>query len=136
MERIREEVRNSDPPARDVLLDLEMTFELDVPSLDALAELKEALDEEEVGLMLVRVHEDVNQILSDSGVLDKIGTENVHVRVLEAVLDYLALSPETKESVRAALEDAVRNLRADAAKLLERAIDETGGGSASEGDDG
>jgi high affinity sulfate transporter 1 len=120
-EEIRDEVLSSDPPARAVLLDLEMTFDLDVPSLDALVELKEGLAEEGVDLMLVRVHQDVREMLKHSGVLDKIGIDNVQAHVLDGVLDFLAVSPETEATVQTALSEGVRELMAKATALLEQA---------------
>lgn len=117
---IQKEVRSSDPPAQALLLDLEMTSDLDVPSLDALAELKEELAEQNVDLMLARVHEDVREILEHSGVLDKIGADNMHPYVLDGVLEFLALSPQTEETLKAHLSDNVRALIAGATALLER----------------
>ncbi len=123
-EEIRDEVQNSDHPVRAVLLDLEMTFDLDVPSLDALAELKEGLDEEGISLMLVRIHQDVREILEHSGVLDQIGADNIHSHILEGVLDFLELSPETEKTVQTAMTDGLRELMADASIILEQAVEE------------
>jgi SulP family sulfate permease len=46
----------ADPPARALLLDLEMTYEIDVPTADVLGEVIDELEGMEVGLMPARVH--------------------------------------------------------------------------------
>ena len=88
-EAIRENALTSEPKARMVIVDLELSFDLDVPSLDALAETKEALAAENIALVLVRVHEDVLEMLSQSGILDVIGAENIFPRILGGLVAYL-----------------------------------------------
>lgn len=126
---VQEQVHVTDPPPRTVLLDLEMTFDLDVPSLDALAELREGLRKENVGLMLVRVHQDVREVLEHSGVLGEIGAENIFPRVINGVLAYLEASPQTEEAVRAALAEGAHTLAADVGALLDRVTEGEGAAS-------
>ncbi len=97
---ISELARNSDPPVKAVLLDLEMTFELDVPSADALAALKEGLARANIALLVCRVHGEVRDILDQSGVTDKIGPENFHNYIIEGVFAYLRDTEEAAEYAR------------------------------------
>lgn len=90
--RIREEimslVHSSKTPTKVVVIDLESTDELDLPSLDMLSELKSRLDDLKVGLNLARVHGSVRRFLQRSSLLDKIGEENIYAHVDQAVHTY------------------------------------------------
>jgi hypothetical protein len=79
-----------------------------------------------VDLMLVGIHEDVRELLEQSGALEKIGAENLHLRPIDGVLAYLELSPETEETVEAALADSVNRLVTELTTLLEEAVGEKG----------
>ncbi len=61
-----------------VILDLELTNELDVPSADMLEELHADLRASGVGLSLARVRPAVRDLLDRSGVTEKIGGEHIH----------------------------------------------------------
>jgi high affinity sulfate transporter 1 len=82
-------VRASDPPTRAVLLDLEMTSEVDLPAAEMLAELKEKLTGEQVDLLLSRVRHSVRDLLDRSGVTQQLGAESFHVRTIDGVLAYM-----------------------------------------------
>jgi MFS superfamily sulfate permease-like transporter len=82
-------VRASDPPVRAVLLDLEMTNEVDMPGAEMLAELKEKLTGEGVDLLLSRVRHAVRDLLDRSGVTPQLGAENFHARTIDGVLAYV-----------------------------------------------
>ena len=90
--RIREEimslVHSSKTPTKVVVIDLESTDELDLPSLDMLSQLKSRLDDLKVGLNLARVHGSVRRFLQRSSLLDKIGEENIYAHVDQAVHTY------------------------------------------------
>jgi high affinity sulfate transporter 1 len=93
-------VESAQPPARVVLLDLEMSNQLDVPAMDMLAELKEELDHREAELWLARLHQPVRQALDRSGFLQQVGPEKIHPRSLDSILEYLArLSPQELEDL-------------------------------------
>jgi hypothetical protein len=79
-----------------------------------------------VDLMLVGIHEDVRELLEQNGALEKIGAENLHLRPIDGVLAYLELSPETEETVEAALADSVNRLVTELTTLLEEAVGEKG----------
>jgi MFS superfamily sulfate permease-like transporter len=80
----------SDPPPRAVLLDLEMSNELDAPGADALAELHEELERRGIGLLLSRVHAQVRETLDRGGVTARIGEEHLYRRSAAAVRDFAA----------------------------------------------
>jgi SulP family sulfate permease len=82
-------VRASQPPARAVVLDLEMTHEVDMPGAEMLAELKEKLTGEQVDLLLSRVRYPVRDLLDRSGVTQQIGAENFYARTIDGVLAYM-----------------------------------------------
>jgi MFS superfamily sulfate permease-like transporter len=92
-ETLRNEIvrlaKSSDPPTEAVLLDLELSNELDVTALEMLIELKEELDEIQIELMLARVSTDVNEMFEVTGAVEKFGRENIHPRVIYGVRAYL-----------------------------------------------
>ena len=73
-----------------MLLDLELTNEIDVPSADMLKELHDDLEAAGVQLLLARVRPAVRDLLDRSGVTAKIGAEHIYGRVLEGVLFHLS----------------------------------------------
>jgi MFS superfamily sulfate permease-like transporter len=77
-------------PVKVVLLDLEMSNELDVPSVDMLGELKVELGERNAELWLSRLHGPVCEALDQAGVLQQIGPQNIYPRALESSLEYIA----------------------------------------------
>jgi high affinity sulfate transporter 1 len=77
-------------PIQGVLLDLELTNELDVPSADMLRELDDDLDAAGVQLMLARARPVVRDLLDRSGVTEAVGAEHFYGRVLEGVLVHLS----------------------------------------------
>jgi anti-anti-sigma regulatory factor len=107
---IVEAVRASDPPARAVLLDLEMTNELDMPGAEMLAELKEKLSGEQVDLLLSRVRYAVRDLLDRSGVTQQLGAENFHTRTIDGVLAYLGKYQAVFGKEYEALAEGVRSL--------------------------
>lgn len=88
-EKIIRQVQISDQKIRTLLLDLNMTYELDIPSLDMLVELKEELSLYDVQLGLVKIHNDVEDLLVRSGVIEIIGEENLSQSITEAILEYM-----------------------------------------------
>ena len=103
-------VEASDLPVKAVILDLEMSPELDVPSVDMLGELKECLDMLNVALIMARVHRPVEEILESSGVMDKIGTENIYERGLDAMLDYIAEQEGFEDQQLWGIADSLRHV--------------------------
>ena len=129
-----------------MLLDLELTNEIDVPSADMLGELHDDLAASGVQLLLARVRPAVRDLLDRSGVTAKIGEEHIYGRVLEGALFHLSaeeahaetllgLSGDTLKRLQQVVNEMLlqaegeRRARLEAlASRLSRAIDETARG--------
>jgi MFS superfamily sulfate permease-like transporter len=93
-------VDNVQPPVKVALLDLEMSNQLDVPTIDMLVELKEELEHRNVELWLARLHGPVRDALERSNILNEIGPDKIHPRSLDSILEYLSqLSPDEYEDI-------------------------------------
>jgi SulP family sulfate permease len=103
-------VRASDPPTRAVLLDLEMTSEVDLPGAEMLAELKEKLTGEQVDLLFSRARYPVRDLLDRSGVTPQLGAENFHTRTIDGVLAYMSKYHELMGAEYETFVEGVRSL--------------------------
>ncbi|RKG84856.1 SulP family inorganic anion transporter [Corallococcus terminator] len=83
-------VRDADVPVREVLLDLELTDDLDVPAADMLAGLHEDLSHRGITLALARVHRPTWRMLERTGVLAKVGPEHIYPQVAAGVEAWMA----------------------------------------------
>lgn len=83
------QVDDAQPQPRVVLLDLEMSNQLDVPSMDMLLELKKEMDNRDTELWLSRLHGPVRDALDRSGYLQQIGPDKIHRRGLDSIMEYL-----------------------------------------------
>ncbi len=83
------QVDDAQPQLRVVLLDLEMSNQLDVPSMDMLLELKKEMDNRDTELWLSRLHGPVRDALDRSGYLQQIGPDKIHRRGLDSIMEYL-----------------------------------------------
>ncbi|NBD11393.1 SulP family inorganic anion transporter [Corallococcus silvisoli] len=83
-------VRDAASPVREVLLDLELTDDLDVPGADMLAGLHEDLSHRGITLALARVHAPTHRMLERTGVLEKVGAQNVYPQVSTGVEAWMA----------------------------------------------
>ena len=97
-----------------VILDMELTNELDVPSADMLKELHQDLKTTGVQLLLARVRPAVRDLLDRSGAGGEIGVEHIHARVLEGVVAHLCASGTGA--------DAFLGLSGDLLRLLQQAV--------------
>jgi MFS superfamily sulfate permease-like transporter len=73
---VKERVLALSAGARIVVLDLEVSVELDVQSADMLRELAGELRREGVELRLIRVHGPAHEILRRAGVTDQVPVES------------------------------------------------------------
>jgi SulP family sulfate permease len=101
-------------PIDSVLLDLELTNEIDVPSADMLQELHDDLKAAGVQLMLARLRPRVRDLLDRSGVSEAIGKTYLYSRVLEGVIFHL--------SERRVDADTLRELSRGSLKRLQRVV--------------
>jgi high affinity sulfate transporter 1 len=93
-ESIREQIMglmwDSKTPMESVVLDLEMTNELDLAGAHMLEELHSELHDIGVRLRLARVQRSARALLARTRIASKIGSENFHPRILFAVGAYLS----------------------------------------------
>jgi high affinity sulfate transporter 1 len=94
-----------------VLLDLELTNEIDVPSADMLKDLHDDLHAAGVQLLLARVRPAVRKLLDRSNVTATIGEEHIYSRVLEGVVFHLSDRKADAETFRELPGDQLKNLR-------------------------
>ena len=73
------------PGLRAVVLDLEATNQMDVTSLDALADILRALRERDIDLYLVRVMWPVRKALKTSGLMEEIGEDHLWHSISQGV---------------------------------------------------
>ncbi len=133
-EAVEARVAATAPPVQLLLLDIEMTYDLDAPGAEMLGELHASLARRETRLALARVHPAVEAILARSGVLERIGREHLYPRAFAALVDYLAQSgsgAEVQQVVRdgiggvlALLRERARTIDAAQQPRLEAAIAE------------
>jgi sulfate permease, SulP family len=74
-----------EPPARAVVIDLELSGDLDVPAAEALGLLAGRFAEAGIALALARMNATAIDLLEKTGVVDAIGRERVGGRVEDAV---------------------------------------------------
>jgi SulP family sulfate permease len=85
VEGVYADATETDPPARVVVLDLELTDDLDVPGAEALLILASRLADAGITLGLARVHGPVLELLERTGVVAAIGSDRVGGRVEDVV---------------------------------------------------
>ena len=108
----------SEEPIQSVLLDLELTNELDVPSADMLEELDHDLDASGVQLMLARVRPPVRDLLDRSGVTEAIGTDYIYSRVLEGALVHLGTADPDATKFIGLSSDVLKRLQQVVGEML------------------
>ena len=84
-DRLRQITRDSDPPLRAVVLDLEGVDFVDSQGSAKLVELAELATVNRITLSLVRVKAPVLAVLEADGVVERIGADHVHDRIPEAI---------------------------------------------------
>jgi high affinity sulfate transporter 1 len=84
-EDVYEAATEGEPPARAVVLDLELTQDVDVPAAEALLLLATRLAEAGIPLALARVHGPAAEMLERTGVVQAIGHDRIGGRVEDVV---------------------------------------------------
>jgi MFS superfamily sulfate permease-like transporter len=88
------------PSVKVTLLNLEMSNQIDVPSMDMLVELKKETELRGTELWLTHLQKPVNEALEQSGALQEIGPENVRPRIFGSIMDYfIRVSPESLNAI-------------------------------------
>ena len=89
-DRIRELALAAEPPATAVVLDCASMVVVDAQGSAKLGELAEVASANKISFRLARVKPAVLEVLDRDGVLDRIGTDHVHIDVNDAVEAALA----------------------------------------------
>lgn len=110
-DEVMERLRRAGRPVRAVLLDLEVTADLDVPGADMLSDLRDDLERRGVTLMLARVIAPTRRMLDRTGVTRKVGPGHVYAQVLDAVVDHLAHSKAMTPEEQGLFRDGLHRLR-------------------------
>jgi sulfate permease, SulP family len=76
-------------PVEWLILNAEANVEVDLTSVDALDELREELQRQDIVLALARVKQDLRNDLAASGFLDRVGQEHVFMTLPTAVAAYI-----------------------------------------------
>jgi MFS superfamily sulfate permease-like transporter len=98
----------NDPPTRGIVLDMEMTSDLDLSGADMLAELHRELKALRVHLRLSRLQPSARELLDHAGITAEIGEGNMHPRTLYAVAAYLTEEGHAQRAGCDILPDLVR----------------------------
>ncbi|OJT23924.1 sodium-independent anion transporter [Archangium sp. Cb G35] len=109
-EEILERIQRNPRPVKALLLDLEVTTDLDVPGADMLADLHEDLENQGVTLLLARALAPTREMMERTGVLEKVGREHLYAHVLGGVVDYLARHAPQARDERALFHDGLHRL--------------------------
>ena len=79
----------SEPPDVALCIDAEGMSDIDTTAVQQLGELLDELDAPDIAVSMARVRQPVLDMLDRSGLLDRIGEENIHLEVDDAVAAYL-----------------------------------------------
>jgi MFS superfamily sulfate permease-like transporter len=79
----------ADGPVEWLILNAEANVEVDLTSVDALDELRDELQRQDIVLALARVKQDLRNDLAASGFLDRVGQEHVFMTLPTAVAAYI-----------------------------------------------
>lgn len=109
-EKTRALALTADPPPQTVVVDLEMTYDLDAPSAHELAELHTDLQAAGMQLMLARVRTGVRAVLDHSDATGEIGADHIHDRVLSAVAAHLRQTSGAAAEVLEISADSIQRL--------------------------
>ena len=123
---ILQAIEDADQRPTVVLLDMELTPEVDLPVVDTLEDLFQRLDGRGIQLWLSHLQPDAGDLLDRAGALSTIGSDRVYGRVVEGILAFALRVPGSKERIAALNEvlAAVRDLKtrpgqsAEAVQLL------------------
>ena len=109
-EDILARVAASERPLEAVLIDLEMSNDLDAPSAHELAALHEDLQAAGARLLLSRVYPDVRVMLERSGALERIGADNLFNRGMDAMVAHMRTVDQGGAAVLEMMEDGLQRM--------------------------
>jgi SulP family sulfate permease len=88
-EQVLRLVDESDPPAREVVLDAEGIIDMDITGAEALDELLDALDDRGVRMVLARVRTSVRTTMRRLGLDERLGPDAFHFEIRDAAADFV-----------------------------------------------
>jgi SulP family sulfate permease len=88
-EQVHKLIDSADAPVRTVVLDCGAMFDLDVTAAETLEEVDRELDDRGITLALAEPHAPMRRVLRRSGLLRKVGDENVFSTVGESIRAYV-----------------------------------------------
>ncbi len=91
---IRRLVRESDPPVREILFDFESVYDVDTSAIDALHDLREELNEEDIRVAFARVRTRVWELMEAGDLVDRLGRDHMFLEVDDGVDAYFAREAE------------------------------------------
>jgi SulP family sulfate permease len=98
---LREEVvrlvDRADPPAQLVIIDAEGMVDMDITGAEALDRLLDELEERGTRLVLARVRASLRTTLRRLGIEERLGAENFHLRIRDAVAAFRPAATEDEE---------------------------------------
>jgi len=97
-DQVRELVQGAEPPVRQVIVNAEGIYDLDTTGIQMLERLLDDLEAEDVHLTLARVRTPVQALMRRTGLEQRIGAANFHLRVEDAVIAFRG-SPAGPSSV-------------------------------------
>jgi SulP family sulfate permease len=94
-EQVHKLVDNAETPVRMVVLDCGAMFDLDVTAAETLEELDHEFDERGIVLALAEPHAPMRRVLRRTGLLQKIGEENIFSTLGESIRAYVERAKAT-----------------------------------------
>lgn len=111
-DEVLRQLREARGPVKEVLLDLELTESLDVPSADMLRSLHDDLAHRGIVLSLARVHASTRRMMQRAGVLEKVGIDHVYPQVSTGVEAWLAHHESRAQQEWQLIRDGLHQLQA------------------------
>ena len=88
-----------------VVINLELSFDLDVPSADMLSELYHDLDARGVRLMIARPSTRIKKRMKDQGIEKEVGKDNIYPNIIHAVFGHLKAEGASVNELRKIVRD-------------------------------
>ncbi|WP_342394476.1 SulP family inorganic anion transporter [Myxococcus fulvus] len=90
-EQVRVLVARASPPVREVVLDASAVYDLDVTAAEGLEKLRQELEDEGIVLVIADANAPLRGMLRRTGMMERLGEQNVYLTVEAAVARFQAL---------------------------------------------
>lgn len=98
--RLKQLIRQSDPPVKTIIVDMVTNDQLDVTSIEMLEKLTMELERDGIEIMVAEVHQPVREIAKRSGLAEHLDRAKIFPTVDAAVQDFLKSNPAARVSKR------------------------------------